>query len=341
MSFHSVAILGLGLIGGSLAKALAERGTRARGYDPAPHPDAHGVVDIHETPQQAVAGAELVILAAPIPALAALAEAIAPHLAEAAIVTDVASVKMPLITQVKPLFPAHAALVPGHPIAGSEQGGFAAARADLFTGKRVILTPEDPHAPAVAPVAEFWRGLSAQVDFMPPELHDRVYAAVSHLPQALAFAYGELLRQNNITLTGDETTQRFLRLARSPAPLWQGIFAANAQNLAQAKTEYLRLLRQITFELGEGGEETPAPAAPEALYGALLPRILASCLAAVAASLEDETGISAGRYAGAGFRDFTAPLATAPEPHLEAISAHARQVRAALAEFAGILRGER
>lgn len=333
--FSRIAIIGLGLIGGSVALAArrafpgayiavadADAGTRAA---------ASTRFAVHEEVGEAVRGAELVVLAVPIPALAGVARAIAPHLAEGALVTDVASVKMPLVEEVAPLLPAHAALIPAHPIAGSERSGFGAAEADLFNGKRVILTPADPQHPAVERVAAFWRAMGVRVEFMPPDMHDRIYAAVSHLPQYLAFKIKVLLKEKQMALE----SPRFLRLGGSPHALWQGIFDANKTNISSSLHDYLRALHQIIGELEEGKANTSAVDAQAALQ--VFPRIAASCLVSACAMLERELGLPVARYAGSGFKDFTAPLESPPEDDLAAISIHAAQVAALLKDFAAKL----
>lgn len=339
MPFQRIAILGIGLIGGSLAKAARERqpnvalmlsdidaSTRAQAA-------AEGFAAVADS-AEAVRDADVVVLAVPIPALAEVARAIAPHVRQGAIITDVASVKMPMIERVASLLPPSVACVPGHPIAGSEAGSFSASRADLFTGKRMVLTPVDPHHPAVQPVAEWWRALGTEVTFMPPDLHDRIYAAVSHLNQIIAFIYSDLLKAAQVELQADDRLRRFLRLGQSPRVLWQGIFDANKTNINDMINVFLKLLHQMIGELRQAENASSVPLTAQQLYGTLLPHIIASCCAAVAAQLEDEVGVPVIPYAGNGFRDFTAPLEAPPEPVLEAISGHAHAVADALERFA-------
>ncbi|MBV8939160.1 MAG: prephenate dehydrogenase/arogenate dehydrogenase family protein [Alphaproteobacteria bacterium] len=339
MQLRRVAIIGLGLIGGSLARALRaylpEVVIAVADPDPAARVQAHAqrAADLlFDNAAEAAHGAELVVLCTPIPALEACARAIGPVLERGAIVTDVASVKGAAITAIAPHLPPHAALVPGHPIAGGEKGGFGASRQELFVGKKIVLTPDDPHQAAVASVALLWRTLGGQVDYMPAALHDRVYACVSHLPQYLAFIVSDM--DEVIKREPEEASfRRFTRLCAANRGLWSGIFQANKLNLSIVIEAYFKMVRQIIAELGHVQKYKPDTLACTVLF----PYVVASCLAAVTAAEEHKLGFPLKPYAGGGFVDFTAPLASPAEPMLELISAHAGVLLPLLEDFAARL----
>jgi cyclohexadieny/prephenate dehydrogenase len=189
---------------------------------------------------EAVQGADCVILCAPVGAYAAIAEAIAPHLAPGAILSDVGSTKQSVLRDVGPLVPAGVHFVPAHPLAGTEHSGPDAGFAELFDGRWCLLTPPPgTDTEAVARVQEFWRRLGSMVSVMEPSHHDRVLAIVSHLPHLIAF-----------TICGtaddlaDETRQQvlqfaasgfrdFTRIAASDPTMWRDVFLNNREALLE------------------------------------------------------------------------------------------------------------
>jgi cyclohexadieny/prephenate dehydrogenase len=188
----------------------------------------------------AVAGADCVILCAPVGAYAELATVIAPHLMPGAIVSDVGSTKQSVIRDVAHLVPAGVHFVPAHPLAGTEHSGPDAGFAELFQGRWCLLTPPaDTDAGAVERIAELWRRLGSMVSVMEPAHHDRVLAIVSHLPHLIAF-----------TICGtaddlaDETRQQvlqfaatgfrdFTRIAASDPVMWRDVFLNNREALLE------------------------------------------------------------------------------------------------------------
>ena len=196
MKFGTVAILGPGLIGGSLALALAERdlAKRLMIYARSPHAlDAirtAGVdAELTGNPSEAVRDADVVILCVPIEAMPGLVHEFRDALKPTALVTDVGSVKGSVDRDLAPLLDDRALWIGSHPMAGSEQAGFAAARADLFEGAAVIVTPT-PHTQKGAEqrAEAFWKALGARVVSLSPEIHDRYVAQISHVPHLLAAA---------------------------------------------------------------------------------------------------------------------------------------------------------
>ena len=221
-----IAILGLGLIGSSLARALAGKNPDVHiaafdlSYDALAYATAEGFIHSHHAhAKQAAHEADIIILATPPASFATLATDIALFLKKGAIVTDTGSVKRKAIADITARIPLHASYVPGHPIAGSEHTGVKAGRADLFTGKRVILTPEESDllSEPVAQIRSLWKMAGARVEFMPADLHDRIYAYVSHLPQLVAFAIREPM--NDLNTSSNETLKHFMRLTHSDPKL--------------------------------------------------------------------------------------------------------------------------
>ena len=246
--FKRVAILGFGLIGGSIARALRARPGIA-GEIVACENSAVALARVVELDVVdfatadavgAVAGADLVILCTPVGAYADLATDIAGHLAPGAILSDVGSTKQSVLRDVGPLVPAGVHFVPAHPLAGTEHSGPDAGFAELFEGRWCLLTPPPgTDAAAVARVDAFWRGLGSMVSIMEPAHHDRVLAIVSHLPHLIAF-----------TICGtaddlaDETRQQvlqfaatgfrdFTRIAASDPTMWRDVFLNNREALLE------------------------------------------------------------------------------------------------------------
>lgn len=267
--FKRVAILGLGLIGASMALAARRAGVAERiaGYDIDPHARARAralelVDELTSEPGPAVAGADLVVLAAPVGACGSLAAEIAPHLAIGTIVTDVGSVKVAVIRDVRPHLPGHAFFVPGHPIAGTEQSGPDAGFAELFDGRWCILTPDISFAAeAVDKVRRFWEALGSSVEVMEAGHHDLVLAITSHVPHLIAY---------NIVGTADNLEQvthsevikfsaagfrDFTRIAASDPVMWRDVFLNNRdavlEMLAQFSEDLSALQKAIRWGDGE------------------------------------------------------------------------------------------
>jgi cyclohexadieny/prephenate dehydrogenase len=246
--FERVALLGMGLIGSSIARAARARGDIARGivaHAKSPATLARvaelGIADrIEPDAAAAVQGADCVILCAPVGAYAELAAAIAPHLAHGAILSDVGSTKVSVIRDVGPLVPQGVHFVPAHPLAGTEHSGPDAGFAELFEGRWCLLTPPaGTDSESVERVCELWRRLGSMVSVMEPAHHDRVLAIVSHLPHLIAF-----------TICGtaddlaDETRQQvlqfaatgfrdFTRIAASDPTMWRDVFLNNREALLE------------------------------------------------------------------------------------------------------------
>jgi cyclohexadieny/prephenate dehydrogenase len=241
-SFERVAVVGLGLLGGSVAGAARARGVAkrvvgvSRGRDTAAAAVAAGLADEATADLAAgVAGADLVVLCTPVFAMAETLRRAAPHLANGALVTDVGSVKGRLVETLPGLLPPGACYVGAHPMAGSHHTGLRHARPDLFEGAACVLTPTAATPPAaLARVRAFWAALGARTFERDPAAHDAEVAWVSHLPHAVAFAYAASLAgapAPAFQLKGGGFRD-FTRIAASDPELWADILATNAKALA-------------------------------------------------------------------------------------------------------------
>ncbi len=257
-------ICGVGLIGGSFALALRQAGLVERivgiGRRPEPLAAARelGIIDeVAVDWADALAGAELVLLAMPVGQMDAVVAAIAPHLQEGTIVTDAGSTKRDVIEAIyRHLGAQLASVVPAHPIAGAEKSGPTAARADLYRDRKVVVTPLPENNPAaVARVRELWAACGAVLHEMSPQDHDRVFAAVSHLPHLLAFGLVHDLagRANAEQLFSYAASgfRDFTRVAGSHPEMWRDICIANRQSLLAELDAYLTELAYLRALLAE------------------------------------------------------------------------------------------
>lgn len=244
-------LIGVGLLGGSVARAARERGlvrditgidTDTSNLETALE---LGVVDrVTTSIAEGIHDADWVVLAIPVGAIPAVLAQLKPLWNEQAIYTDVGSTKNDLIAALATVFgqiPPN--FVPGHPIAGAEQSGVKAARADLFTGKRVILTPTAATSTtSLTAVTAFWQGVGADVAVMEPWRHDQILAATSHLPHVLAFVLTELLGQKDeqaaIFRFAAGGFRDFSRIASSDPRMWQDICLANREQIVPLIEEY-------------------------------------------------------------------------------------------------------
>ncbi len=246
--FRRLALLGIGLIGSSLARRARAGGDLAGeiiAYAPSEATRARvlelGLADrVEADPARAVAGADGVLLCAPVGAFAGLAEAIAPHLARGAILSDVGSTKQSVLRDVGPHVPAGVHFIPGHPLAGTEHSGPDAGFATLFEGRWTLLTPPpDTDAAALARLTEFWRRCGAMVKTMDAAHHDRVLAIVSHLPHLLAFTIcgtaddlADESRQEVLEFAASGFRD-FTRIAASDPVMWRDVFLNNREALLE------------------------------------------------------------------------------------------------------------
>jgi len=263
--FERVAIIGVGLIGGSFALAL--KAARACGsiVGVGRNPEnlaralALGVIDATaDDPVQAAQGADLVLLAAPVAQTPGILAALAPQLAARTLLTDAGSTKRDAVVAAREALGARAMqFVPGHPIAGAEASGVEASRADLFRGKRVILTPlEENAADDVARVEALWKSCGALVSRLTPEEHDAVFAAVSHLPHLLAYAlvheFAGREDRDRLFDNAGAGFRDFTRIASSHPEMWRDICMANRDLLHAECLRYQAALDALRGMLERG-----------------------------------------------------------------------------------------
>lgn len=249
-----VAILGPGLLGGSIALALRARGDTAvavwaRRAEAAAEVLSRGCADLASTDlREVVSGAALVILCTPVGSMPQLATDIAPHLAPGAIVTDVGSVKAPVVAALEPILRGRGEFVGSHPMAGSDQAGIEAARADLFAGAVCIVTPTpSTNAAAAAEVEVFWKSLGSSVRTLSPAEHDEVVALISHFPHLLAATLVDSVASTNpaaFDFAGPgfrDTT----RVAGGPPGMWTEILHTNRHAVRKSAEAMVEKLREI------------------------------------------------------------------------------------------------
>jgi cyclohexadieny/prephenate dehydrogenase len=295
LPFARLCVIGMGLIGSSIARAARQFGVArtvvACDRDPAvcARVAELGFADrVTADAAEAVAGADLVILCVPVGANAAVAAVIGPHLARGAIVSDVGSVKAAVIAAIEPHLPDEVALVPAHPVAGTEFSGPDAGFATLFDGRWCIMTPCDRSTPeAVARLTQVWEAFGSKVETMSAAHHDIVLGITSHVPHLIAYnivgtaADLEDVTQSEVIKFSAGGFRDFTRIAASDPTMWRDVFLHNRpavlEVLGRFTEDLIALQRMIRHGDGEGlfdlftrtrairrsiieqGQETPAP----------------------------------------------------------------------------------
>ncbi len=269
MSIKHLAVIGIGLIGGSLARALKRANVCDRVTGCALSEDEClravelGVIDdYHLDPAEAIKGADCIVIATPIGAYEALFTTLQPVLNDQVVITDVGSVKGVIVDQARQHLGQHfSQFVPGHPIAGTEKSGVEASFAELFDHHRIILTPlseTDPHA--LEKIRRMWMLAGALVDVMEVERHDEVLAATSHVPHVLAYSLVS-------TLSGMEASGEvfrfaaggfadFTRIASSSPKMWHDIVFSNKEAVIRVLESYEDSLESLKKALETGDSET-------------------------------------------------------------------------------------
>jgi cyclohexadieny/prephenate dehydrogenase len=249
--FEKVSVIGLGLLGGSVAAAARRAGVAevvsgaSRSQEACEYALAHEWLDEVGSAVEVARGADLVILATPVFAMADVVREIAPVLRRDALVSDVGSVKAGLVESLPGLLPAGASYIGSHPMAGSHERGIASASPDLFEGAACIVT-EGP-TPGRERIAEFWKALGARVVLRDAAAHDEQVAWTSHVPHALAFAFAASLEAappgcEDVAGSG---FRDFTRIAQSEPELWGDILTANRKALAAPLAEVARTLEAL------------------------------------------------------------------------------------------------
>jgi len=264
--FNRLALIGVGLIGSSIARAARAQGAAREIVATARSPATRrriaelGLADqVVEGNGAAAAGADLVIACVPVGACGEVAKEIGPHLAPGAIVSDVGSVKAAIVRDMAPHLPPGVHFVPAHPVAGTEHSGPDAGFAELFVGRWCILTPpEGTDAAAVVKLAAFWRLLGANVEIMAPEHHDLVLAITSHLPHLIAYTIvgtadelAEVTRSEVLKFSAGGFRD-FTRIAASDPTMWRDVFLANKDAVLEMLGTFNEDLSQLTRAIRRG-----------------------------------------------------------------------------------------
>lgn len=256
--FERMVIAGVGLICGSLAldmrrrKLVKEVVGYGRSESNLKIAKKKGLIDSYFLRESEFPpGVDLLMMGTPVETIVPLTQAFLPRLEKNCVVSDVGSVKGEIVRGMEKLLPKHIAFVAGHPIAGSEQWGAVAARENLFVRHRCVLTPtKKTDKKALKRIAELWRQVGAEVEIMPPDVHDRVLGVISHLPHVLVYALVNAL--NRTQLNGVDLKsycaggfKDFTRIASSRPELWRDICLMNRRALGRSLSDYIKYLEQL------------------------------------------------------------------------------------------------
>ena len=265
--FRRMVVVGVGLIGGSLALDVRRRGLVeeiigvGRSEKNLQFAQRQGMIDGYVAKETDVPeDTDLLMMATPVQTTVALTKGFLPALRQGCIVSDVGSVKAEIVHGMEKLLPSDIPFVAGHPIAGGEQWGARAAKADLFAGHRCILTPtKRTDAAALRKIALLWRKVGAKVEMMDPETHDRVLGIISHLPHVLVYALVNTLAETRVRGIDLKAYcaggfKDFTRIASSRPELWRDICLLNRRALGESLGDYIQSLEQLKrwIEDGEG-----------------------------------------------------------------------------------------
>jgi cyclohexadieny/prephenate dehydrogenase len=258
--FKRVALIGFGLIGGSIARAARAQGlageivTSARSAKTRERVAELGIVDrVVETNAEAAKDADLVILCIPVGACGPVTQEIAAFLKPGAIVSDVGSVKGAVVREMAPFIPQGVHFVPAHPVAGTEHSGPDSGFAELFINRWCILTPpEGTDADAVEKLRAFWAGLGARVEIMTPDHHDLVLAITSHLPHLIAYTIVgtadelEEVTSSEVIKFSAGGFRDFTRIAASDPTMWRDVFLNNKEAVLEMLGTFNEDLSKLT-----------------------------------------------------------------------------------------------
>lgn len=267
--FKRLALIGFGLIGGSIARAARVQGLAGEIVVTARSPATRarvkelGIVDrVVDTNEEAVKDADLVILCIPVGVCGEVAASIGPHLKAGAIVSDVGSVKGTVLREMAPHLPDTVHFIPAHPVAGTEHSGPDAGFAELFINRWCILTPPPGADPAaVEKLAAFWRALGANVETMGAEHHDLVLAVTSHLPHLIAYTIVgtadelEDVTRSEVLKFSAGGFRDFTRIAASDPTMWRDVFLANKDAVLEMLGAFQEDLSKLTRAIRRGDGE--------------------------------------------------------------------------------------
>jgi len=262
--FKRMVIAGVGLIGGSLALVCKEKGIVSEiigvGRSEGNLRDAVNLkaIDSYTSKiEDAVKGADIIVLATPVSSLIRLAKEMAPYLSPGAIVTDVGSVKGSVI-EIEKIIPSNTFFVGGHPIAGKEKSGVKAASPGIFHGSRCILTPTPKTNPdALSIIQSMWELSGARVICMEPERHDLIFAAVSHLPHVISYALVNTLldlekEEEGVISYSAGGFRDFTRIAASHPEMWRDICLMNRENIIRMLERYEKSVERLKSLIMKG-----------------------------------------------------------------------------------------
>jgi len=264
--FNRLALIGFGLIGSSIARAVRAQGAARTIVATARSPKTRrrvaklGIADqVVETNAAAVEGADLVIVSIPVGACGVVAKEIGPHLDTGAIVSDVGSVKGSVVRDMAPHLPKIVHFVPAHPVAGTEYSGPDAGFAELFVNRWCILTPPGgTDATAVEKLATFWRLLGANVEIMAPDHHDLVLAITSHLPHLIAYTIVgtadelQAVTRSEVLKFSAGGFRDFTRIAASDPTMWRDVFLANKDAVLEMLGRFNEDVSALTKAIRKG-----------------------------------------------------------------------------------------
>ena len=263
---NKITIIGVGLIGGSLAKALKSNHLAKTvfgfGRDQARLEEARksNIIDELSTNiEQAVSNAEIVVIATPVGSFQKILEEIKPFLSKESIITDVGSTKSDIVDMVKDVLGDQShCFIPAHPIAGKERSGFEASDAKLYIEKKVIVTPLENNSPEkIKLIDELWRSVGAEVDYMSPESHDELLGMTSHLPHMLAFSLVNYLVDQNpsASIYAGGGFKDFSRIASGDAIMWRDICLQNKDQIISHLRGYQSTLDDLLSALDDEDSE--------------------------------------------------------------------------------------
>jgi len=264
--FRRMVVVGVGLIGGSLALAMRQRGLvkeivgMGRGIENLRFARRQGIIDDYFLDEADIPRkTDFLMMATPVQTTVPMTAEFLPQLQPGCIVSDVGSVKGEIVRGMERVLPRSIPFVASHPIAGSEQWGAQAAQADLFVNHRCILTPsKKTDSLALKKIATLWRRIGAKVEIMEPETHDRILGVISHLPHVLVYALVNALARTRVS--GVDLKEYcaggfkdFTRIASSRPELWRDICLMNRRALGRSLGDYIKNLEQLKRWI-EGGK---------------------------------------------------------------------------------------
>ena len=263
---NKITVIGVGLIGGSLARALKEKNLAkdvfGYGRDQARLEDAQklNIIDQFSTSiEEAIVGAEIIVVATPVGTFQSILEEIEPLITENVIITDVGSTKSDIVNIVHNVLKVKSnCFIPAHPIAGKERSGFEVSDSMLFDGKKVIITPQENNSSdSIQVIEEMWKGVGAEVDFMSAESHDNLLGMTSHLPHMLAFSLVNYLVNQNPTASiyAGGGFKDFSRIASGDAIMWRDICLQNKDQIISHLKGYQSTLNDLLEAIGDENSE--------------------------------------------------------------------------------------